>query len=169
MFPVPTKKVYDNSEVELQCYAKSDQEVLKWLNSLGGSIRSLSENPDPSRPVPSLLLDRLKERAEILRGVLEKRGFFRNDRGNVLEKKRKLSQETYAARRSSIPTTPTCEKKKPSMVTKGTQTDECICFDCGFLRLLGHPCGFCHPSKEEEEEFVVPKADENYIFNTLGC
>jgi len=142
--PIPH---YLNNQIETDCYSKSDDAVLQWLNCTLAYIRRLENAPDPAKD-PSTALAQLRSKATILEGVCRRRAILPTSTGTSLEineKKRKLSQSTSTAAKLCL--------LKPKMISVGTQTDPWICPDCN-----GNP-------DLDEELFVFNElaCDENYV------
>lgn len=137
--PVPH---YLNNQIETDCYAKKDDEVLQWLNCTLAYIRRLENAPDPLKD-PKPALAQLRSKATILEGVCRRRAILPTSTGTSTEtsvKKRKTSPLTLPA-------------TKPSMISVGTQTDPWVCPDC---------CG--NPELDEEKFVFNPyAADDDYL------
>jgi len=127
-----TRTNYHNSTDEIKnlCSAKSDQQVLTWYNNVGGTISRLRERPDPTRPAPTTALARLKEKQDILRTVLEKRGCLLSDTGSSCKRKREEKGKEKETSTLTSPVTKNLTQTTKKWISVGTQTDPFECPLC---------------------------------------
>jgi hypothetical protein len=66
-------KNYDD-DIDSLCYAKTDQDLLNWMNNTDSLIKRLIMSPDPSKNDPQGLIDKLNRRLDTMKVHLRKRG-----------------------------------------------------------------------------------------------
>jgi len=70
-------KTYED-DIDSLCYAKSDNDLIRWLNNTEGMVKKLIMTPDPTKPDPQDLIDKLEKRANTMKVHLKKRGCLGN-------------------------------------------------------------------------------------------